>query len=180
MALGLNIAVWEYKLITMKTRAILVGIIWSIGNQLMGQALNTGGYSLAIGVRAGETSGIDLKYNNKSSASIEVILGLWNDAASFTCMYEKNAEFSNTAGLRWYYGVGGHTAFATETYFVDTRRYIAGNDVGLGVDGIFGLEYKIPPVPFVLSLDLKPFIEFKTNGTAFLAFDPSIGLKFAF
>ncbi len=167
-------------MITMKARVILVVFICSIWNQLMGQALNTGEYALAIGVRAGETSGIDLKYNSKSSSSIEVVLGLWNDAASITGLYEKNADVSNTAGLRWYYGAGGHIAFATETYFVNTRRYVSGEDVGLGVDGIFGLEYKIPPVPFVLSIDLKPFIEFKTNGTAFLAFDPGIGLKFTF
>ena len=50
----------------------------------------------------------------------------------------------------------------------------------LGLDGIVGLEYKIPEIPFAISLDMKPLIEIDGNGYFYFAFDPGFGLKFTF
>lgn len=166
----------------MKVKWIILSIlsILTYWNNLKGQAINTANYKLAFGVRAGETSGIDIKYNTNNNSSIEGILGLWNNAASFTGLYEKSVNILNAPGLIWYYGIGGHVSFTTETYNIGTRKYRAAQDAGFGVDGIFGIEYKILPIPFVISFDLKPFIEIKTKGDIFLAFDPGIGIKFTF
>ena len=52
--------------------------------------------------------------------------------------------------------------------------------MAFGVDGIFGLEYKIPEIPFALSLGFKPFLEIDTDGRFYGAPDPGFGIKFKF
>ena len=59
------------------------------------------------------------------------------------------------------------------------RKYYEGG-VGLGVDGIVGLEYKIPKAPIALSLDVKPFVEFVSRGYIYSSLDPGLGIKITF
>ena len=99
-------------------------------------------------------------------------------------MYEKYAN-AGLPGLNWYYGGGGHLAAHNRYYYRPhpvyyERRYYRSGDLGIGVDGIVGLEYKIPPIPIAISLDLKPFIEVTTGGSAFFSLDPGLGIKVAF
>ncbi len=120
-------------------------------------------YDFAIGLRTGGTSGLTLKKMNPSSA-IEGIVGFWHDGLSVTLLWEKYAPAFNEHGFNWYYGGGGHIAFYGDDF--DGRgaswynHYYDEDDggVGFGIDGIVGLEYKIPNVPIALSLDLKPYL----------------------
>jgi hypothetical protein len=51
--------------------------------------------------------------------------------------------------------------------------------VGFGINGIVGLEYRLPDnIPLAISLDLKPFLEIDTRGDAGVAIDPGLGIKF--
>lgn len=144
-------------------------------------------YHNAIGLRGGYTSGLTFKHNFGSAKSAEFILGLWGNGFSVTGLYEINAG-TGVSGLRWYYGGGGHLAVANyygdPYYYRDGRRgywyYDRRDRLGIGVDGIIGLEYKIPPIPFAISLDLKPLIEVGTSGYVFGALDPGLGIKFTF
>ncbi|MCE5346255.1 MAG: hypothetical protein LLG13_08215 [Bacteroidales bacterium] len=137
-------------------------------------------YHVAVGLRAGESAGLSLKVNNQNSSGCEFLLGLWSNWISFTGLYEKNVQAFNINGMRWYYGAGGHIALETNTYYEQGRSYDRGSDFALGIDGIVGLEYKIPQIPFAVSLDLKPFLEMYRNGNLYFSADPGIGVKFTF
>ncbi|WP_258104166.1 hypothetical protein [Marinoscillum sp. MHG1-6] len=144
-------------------------------------AINTFNYSTAIGVRAIGTSGITVKHFTRSTIALEGILGFWPDAFSATLLMEKHTLAFNEPGLRWYYGIGGHLAAKSNRVRYDGPGYRrASGDVGLGVDGIFGIEYKIREVPIALCMDLKPFLEVTSTGAAFVALDPGLGIKVTF
>lgn len=140
-------------------------------------------YNTAIGVRGGGTSGLTFKRLTGRNA-IEGIIGMWGYGLSLTGLYERYTP-AGVDGLNWYYGGGGHVAFSTGRTFYrnfrDYDNYYAGEGgVGIGLDGILGIEYKIPPIPFAISFDIKPFFEVNTRGGAYIALDPGIGIKIAF
>jgi hypothetical protein len=140
-------------------------------------------YSTAIGLRGGETSGLTVKHFFNTGNAIEGIIGFWPSALSVTGLYEHNVP-AGPDGLYWYYGGGAHLAFQTgRIYYVNEgMRYYRYTDdaLGFGIDGVLGIEYKVPPIPFAFSLDIKPFIEVNTRGRAFVALDPGLGIKVAF
>lgn len=139
-------------------------------------------YSTALGVRGLGTSGLTLKHFTTQTRALEGIVGLGPDAFSLTLLLEQHTSAFDEPGLNWYYGLGGH--IATESNYGYRRVYRgyerAPGDFGIGVDGIFGLEYKIREIPMAVSLDVKPFMEVTTNGHVYLAMDPGLGVKFTF
>jgi len=146
-------------------------------------ASNSDSFRNAVGLRAGGTSGITYKRINNNSNAFEAILGMWHNGLSLTALKEKYS-YAGTPGLWWYYGFGGHVAAETNSSFYngafDRYEPYRTDALGLGVDGIVGLEYKIRPIPFAVSLDLKPFVEVTTEGNAFVALDPALGVKLTF
>lgn len=172
----------------MKTISIISAIFSGLAfTEVRGQdltpAFNQSFYTTAIGLRAGETSGLTIKHFTGSNQAVEGIIGIWPNAISLTALYERHAS-GNTEGFSWYYGAGGHVAFETgRIYRISDRSFYyryPDREVGIGIDGILGLEYKIPPIPFALSLDLKPFVEINTGGIVFIALDPGLGIKVTF
>jgi hypothetical protein len=147
-------------------------------------AINSTSYKTAIGLRAGETSGLTIKQFVGSSTALEGIIGVWSHGISATLLYEKHVPAFDVDGLNWYYGAGGHVAFEAGRRLVYYRndRYYRYNDgnIGLGVDGIIGMEYKIPSIPFAVSLDVKPYIEVISNGRVWTSLDPGLGIKVTF
>lgn len=151
-------------------------------------SVNNGSYRTAIGLRLGQTSGLTLKRYTGDRTAIEGIIGVWPNALSLTALFERYT-YAGMEGLRWYYGAGGHVAFQTNTvkatYVTYDGRYYyysyrAREDMGVGIDGLIGIEYKIPPIPFAISLDVKPFVEVSTSGYLYMFLDPGIGIKFTF
>lgn len=143
-------------------------------------------YNTAIGLRAGQTSGLTIKHFFNEQNAFEGIVGVWPYAFGFTGLYEKHKTAFEMEGMKWYYGGGGHATFGTNrTYYVYRNgeryyyRYNSG-DTGLGIDGILGLEYKIKAIPFAISLDMKPYMEINNAGTAYLSIDGGLGIKVAF
>ncbi|MFT7197901.1 MAG: hypothetical protein ACI83W_002275 [Marinoscillum sp.] len=145
-------------------------------------AINTSSYSTAIGVRGFGTSGLTIKHFNSATNAIEGIIGFGPYALSATILFEKYVNAFDEPGLNWYYGFGGHIATQSNwTYVNGWRNYQRDNgDFGVGIDGIFGIEYKIHEIPIAISMDVKPFIEVTTRGNAYLALDPGLGVKFTF
>lgn len=143
-------------------------------------------YNTAIGLRVGETSGLTVRHFVSDGVAIEGMLGIWNRGVSGTLLYEFYRSAFGAQGLNWYYGAGGHLAVVTHRdgynwYDYGQRRYYyREGSLGLGIDGIVGLEYKIPRAPIAFSFDLKPFLEFNLTGGAFVALDPGLGIKVAF
>lgn len=148
---------------------------------------NTHEFKNAIGVRAGETSGLTFKHKFQNANSVEGILSFWPHAIGFTGLYEKNLRTA-VPGLNWYFGGGLHVnagpTYRTYYWYNRGDRYVYYTEhranVAFGVDGIIGIEYKFKPIPLAISTDLKPFIEAGTYGYHYVSIDPSIGVKFAF
>jgi hypothetical protein len=168
----------------MKTKILFRGLILGIivtslfTNNLIAQ------YSTGIGLRIGGTTGLDVKHFYKPSKAFEGIIGTFGNGISFTGLIEKYSPIYDAPGLYVYYGGGAHLAFYDgrgEYYsrFGREINYYKNNDVGLGINGIVGLEYRLPDgIPISFSLDLKPFIELGTGGYVGFAPDPSLGVKF--
>lgn len=141
-------------------------------------------YNTALGLRVGGTTGVAIKHFYRPSVSIEGILGGFPNGFSVTGLVEKNTMAFNERNLSWYFGGGAHVALynGRSSYYNRFGReldYRGQNDVGIGINGIVGLEYIFPDdVPVAVSVDLKPFIEFSTGGHVGVAADPSIGIKF--
>ena len=141
-------------------------------------------YGLAAGIRLGGTSGVVGKYFYKPDMAVEGIIGTFGNGFSVTGLMEKSIQFYSTKNLYLYYGGGVHTAFyngrsSTYSNFGREVDYQKDNDVGFGINGIVGLEYRLPEnIPIAFSIDLKPFVEIGTGGHVAVAPDPSIGIKF--
>src|SRR5688572_176662 len=105
-------------------------------------------YSTALGVRVGGTSGVTLKHFTSNAMAVEGILGTLGNGFSLTALGERHANAFDAVGLNWYYGAGGHVAFynGNSYYRVGGREvpYRDNHDVGVGIDGIVGLEYTLP------------------------------------
>lgn len=164
----------------MNVRKILLVMLWTgFSTMAYNQSLDSD-YRFALGLRAGETSGITFKFKTAETTNVELIAGFWSDWFNLTALFEKNVPAFNVDGMNWYFGGGGHISFLTNDRRDDGRFYNRGEDWALGVDGIVGLEYKIPPIPFAISIDLKPLIEFYRSGDVYVGLDPGIGIKFTF
>lgn len=148
-------------------------------------AVEKSNYRTAIGLRAGETSGLTFKRFLGNNSAFEGIISTWPYALGVTALYEKHEQAFDLEGMKWYYGGGGHAIFETARsyYWYRGDRYFYYHDrggLGLGIDGIVGLEYKIKPIPFAVSLDIKPFAEVLTDGGLYMSLDPGLGIKVAF
>ncbi len=150
-------------------------------------AINTSIYNTAIGLRAGETSGLTFRHFVNKGRAFEGIVGIWPNAFGLTALYEKHARAFNMEGLNWYYGGGGHATFASQRTYYWYRygdhyfySYRADGSMALGFDGILGLEYKIKAIPFAISLDMKPFIDINASSGLYYSLDPGLGFKFVF
>jgi hypothetical protein len=139
-------------------------------------------YSSALGVRVGGTSGITFKHFYKNQMAWEGQLGTFGNGTSITGLIMQHGNAFSTPGLRYYAGGGAHVAFYNgRTYSVWKGRditYYGDNSLGIGLNGILGLEYILPDVPIGFSLDIKPFIEMGPAGRLGFSPDPSIGIKF--
>jgi hypothetical protein len=168
--------------------ALLIMIVSSVGfAQRLG--IDSPNYRTAIGLRGGELGGITLKHFTRRDYAVEAIFGVgYSDPRLFvfTLLFEKQVPAFNVSGMRWYYGGGGHVTVAGSRsgYYrhpwAFRRHYYDGGVFGLGVDGVLGLEYKIPPIPFAISFDFKPYIEVVSKGNVYASFDPALGIKLTF
>lgn len=152
-------------------------------NGTLTPAINKSTYRTAFGLRAGITSGLTIKHFVTEAGAIEGIAGVWPNSFTLTALYEHHVS-AGAPGLYMYFGGGAHAAFGTgRIYYYENsgrRDFYRSGDVGVGMDGIIGIEYKIAPIPLAVSMDMKPFFEMNTNGRAYLSLDPGIGVKVAF
>lgn len=150
------------------------------------------GYTTAIGIRGGYTSGLTLKHFVNNKAAVEIIVGAsrWR-GTSLTGIYEwhkKNAF--EVPELSWVYGLGARIGF------YDGRDYYDGyngkcNDprnpkcpsywgdrsfAAIGVVGIGGLEYKFKDAPVTIGVDLIPYFYFQHYRGNFI--DGSIAIRY--
>jgi len=114
-------------------------------------------YSTGIGLRGGFTNGVTIKHFVSSKAAFEGIIASRWRGLEITGLYEIHGRAFSTDRLNWYYGFGGHVGFwdGRHTKWGENRSYTV-----VGLDGILGLEYNFSEIPFNLSIDWKPTINF--------------------
>lgn len=140
-------------------------------------------YNTAVGLRAGWTSGLTIK-QSVGAGYLEGMLGVRPYNTNLTLLYEVYRP-SGAANINWYFGAGGHLSYFNDRYYYyppyrDRPYYYYYADNAVGIDGIIGVEFKVPSAPVAFSLDLKPFIEFYHGGYWGTALDPGLGIKVAF
>jgi len=148
-------------------------------------------YKTGIGLRGGWIGGLTVKHFLKEGKALEGIFSSgwgWR-GYQITGLYEiHKAAFTKDGaeGFYWFYGAGAHFGggykhlkyYSTGLYsgYYETHNYVT-----FGIDGIFGLEYKINEIPVTLGLDLKPFIEFSNyRGYPFRFWDGAFSIRFVF
>lgn len=124
-------------------------------------------YKHAVGLRVGSGVGITYK-QNLGKGAFEGIAWLnfgRNGGFNVTGLYEWRTKVINP-DFNLYYGVGGHIG-------------VYSKDFAFGIDGIVGLEYKIPGAPIALSIDYKPALNFIPS-VHFDYYNLGLGVKFTF
>jgi hypothetical protein len=141
--------------------------------------------SLSIGIRAGDPTGITGKYFIRDNHALEGIISLWPYGPAFTGLYEIHAQAFSVEGLHWYYGAGGHVRLYRASWYQKNldwyyprSRYAGG--VGIGVDAILGMSYKIAPIPISLSVDFKPTVEIATQRSLYFDLESAISFRYHF
>lgn len=160
---------------------LAISFLITVASAAGAQTLQTGqSYKTAVGIRGLGTSGLTIKHFKNVNTAYEGIIGFYPNAFSATFLVEKYTPAFDVRGLDWYYGVGGHIATQSDVIRGEGvyRRETTG--FGVGIDGIFGIEYKIEEVPIAISMDVKPFLEIVDNGGSFIALDPGLGIKVTF
>jgi hypothetical protein len=139
-------------------------------------------YKTGVGIRGGGyENGLTIKHFTNSSTAIEGILGFRPGVVVLTGLYEKHAVAFSERSLNWYYGIGAHIgAIDGDRYYrrYGKDRYYDDNELLIGADGILGLEWKIPEIPFALSIDLHPRLELARG--PYLGIEPAASLRFTF
>lgn len=149
-------------------------------------------YSNGIGLRFGYNSGISFKHFRNETSAYEIILGIRSFNTNITMLWEHHESFE-VSRLQWYYGIGGHIALYSfpgcqnwvwngYRYKIDSGSMECFNSgIGVGFDGILGIEYLFDEFPFTVGADIKPIIEVSTfRPIPIIAIDFAITVRFVF
>jgi hypothetical protein len=134
------------------------------------QAQNTSSsYRTALGVKF-YPGAISIKHFANERGAIEGLASFWKGGVRFTGLYELHYPLLQVDGLQWYVGPGAHIGFYDDKYY--------GGNTFFGIDGVLGIDYKIPGAPLNVSLDWNPSFEFG-DGAEFQSWG-GLGIRFTF
>ncbi len=128
-------------------------------------------YKTGIGLRGGWIAGLTVKTFIKEGKALEFILSSgyrWRPGYQFTVLYEVHKQAFEVDGLYWLYGGGAHFGggYSWEHWHHNNNNnpwdgyYHTHHNIAVGIDGIFGIEYKIAEIPITIGVDIKPFFDF--------------------
>lgn len=106
-------------------------------------------YKLGLGVRFSSraalvNNSVSLKYFFQKNTAAEALVSFGHPFALGLLLEQHQPLLSNR--FKWFYGGGIYAAFS------GPRR--------AGLQGVIGLDYKMPVIPFNLSIDWKPELTF--------------------
>jgi hypothetical protein len=116
------------------------------------QQNNIAPYQTALGVKL--SSGVAASYKTfvTPKNAFEAQSSFFREGIRLVGLYEFHSyAFESVPGLAWYIGPGVHVGFWKRNF-----RDKYNSTVDIGIDGVLGLDYKIPSVPLNLSLDWQP------------------------
>ena len=123
-------------------------------------------YKMALGIRfsspdAAVNTSATFKYFFNEKTALETMLS-FGDPLALGLLVEKHRPLLSNR-FNWFAGGGGYVGFSGE------RR--------VGLQGVLGLDYKVPAIPFNLSIDWKP----ELNLSKEFSFEPAaVGLSARF
>lgn len=128
-------------------------------------AVNAQEYDWAVGVRGGVFNGLTVKKNLGDNA-VEAGLSLYANFINVEGTYQWQQPVI-TDGFHLYYGGGAYVGLA--------EQYL-----GVGVEGVVGLEYQIPNAPIAFSLDYRPTFNVLGGFDLSNFYNFGLGVKFCF
>jgi hypothetical protein len=131
----------------------------------------------AIGLRIGDSDGLGVEVSYQrflwDNNRIEFDLGWRNskdvDAFKLTTLYQW--VFPIEGNFNWYVGAGGGIGSFNAPHDSGVFLFLAG-------DG--GVEYNFPEIPLLLSLDIRPELNFNDHYSDRLDLDIAIGVRYQF
>lgn len=152
----------------------LVTILFCVGMFTFAQAQE---YQTAAGLRAGVPYGGTIKHFISDEAAFEGIIGSRWSGFTLVGLYEIHQSIGEVEGLYVFYGGGAH--FSSYRGYRWAGNYYRNNTTLIGIDGIIGLDYKIPDVPLNFSLDWKPVFHF-VEYAAFWPHESALSIRYCF
>jgi hypothetical protein len=125
-------------------------------------------YSSSIGLRVGSENGLAFKHFIKPTWAFEGTVTTGYRSLIFTALIEKEFSVSDENGPYLLVGGGLHagqwgqiTHYRQAVDYQGTVYYYRSyeNTPSAGLDGVVGIEYKLPDTPFTIGADLKPFFD---------------------
>jgi len=118
----------------------------------------TNDYKTAIGLKS-LPGGITFKQFISNNNAVEGIMYFDRDVTRFTALYELHYDIQSTIeGLKWFIGPGVHVGGWTTTFRANNPKKSGLSTMGVGIDGIIGIDYKIDALPFDISVDWQPSV----------------------
>jgi len=126
-------------------------------------------YSTGIGLRYGTESQVGLSllqfFSDRNQSAADFIISAPHSGVRGNAFYEihlrNHSEKIEMSGIGFFFGAGGHVGrYKTIDWEKSgTDPIDKENVVAVGIDGIAGIEWKLPKIPLLLSLDVHPFLD---------------------
>jgi hypothetical protein len=145
---------------------VLTGITAEAWSQ-KSRYISDNGYTTGVGIRMGSETGLSYKYFYRPTWAFEGTITTGYRAVVLTALFEKHLPIFEVDGMNLLFGGGVHVgrwrrvAYYTPQFDDENVYYVKrfDNTPSAGVDGIVGVEYKIPDIPFSIGADIKPFVD---------------------
>lgn len=141
----------------------------------------------AVGARIGSASGITYRYKLTDANALEGILSVQSNSKEsrfrLVGLYQYHRSLDALGdGFTWYWGFGGSLGSMTYKAYTDAHgnRIPERGEFALSIDGIVGIEYKIPEAPLAISLDVKPYIDFLQESSIRLIDPIGFSIRYTF
>jgi hypothetical protein len=125
-------------------------------------------YTNGIGLRVGSENGVTYKHFFRPTLAFEGTVTTGYRALVATALIEKHFPILPDDGLDLFVGGGVHAGhwgriiYYTPQYTPEGEKYYVkrySDSPTVGIDGIAGVEYRIPDIPFTIGADMKPFLD---------------------
>ncbi|WP_207493841.1 hypothetical protein [Aridibaculum aurantiacum] len=109
-------------------------------------------YNSAVGLKVSAGVAVSYKTFVTGTNALEAQAMYFNEGVRLAALYQFHFfQFDGVPGLAWYVGPGAHIGFWRKS-----AQVAYNSRIDLGIDGVLGLDYKIPKVPLNISLDWQP------------------------
>ena len=116
---------------------------------IMGTTQAQAYYKQAVGLRVNHSyGGLTYKYFTSNSKALDLTLNIdFDSGIGLRGLFETHKATGFVPRLSWYYGYGAHGNLSGSG---------GSSSIGVGIDGVIGLEFAASEIPFAFSLDYIP------------------------